>query len=36
VEGVRNADRHQTPARRNDAELGAWREDMPHIVMLGK
>jgi uncharacterized protein YjiS (DUF1127 family) len=39
VEGLRNADRYRTLARKSDAELaelGVRREDLPRIVMFGK
>ncbi|MBO0757683.1 MAG: hypothetical protein J2P54_17670 [Bradyrhizobiaceae bacterium] len=39
LEGLRNADRYQTLARKTDAELaelGVRREDLPRIVMFGK
>ena len=39
VEGLRNADRYQTLARKSDAELvelGVRREDLPRIAMFGK
>lgn len=39
VEGLRNADRYQTLARKTDAELaelGVRREDLPRVIMFGK